>query len=205
MEGHERHGPSGTVVQMEEFGAGGGRIEPIGPRTLEVDRVDQVHDDFAGNHLGNDVLDATLCRGLDPLVDPHRRRRAREIEFGHLGVEGLSHGVQEVRMHREAQPGPYGVADRGLDGGIEADQEVEQGLVGGVDLFLSEAAEPEHVAHLVPGLPRRSVHGHPERHRRRERGKEDVGVGAVGLREQVEREPVARPDDLALRRAQGAR
>ena len=56
-------------------------------------------------------------------------------------------------MHREALPGPHGVPDRRLNGGIEGHEELEQGLAGGVDLFLGEAPEPEHVAHLAPSLP----------------------------------------------------
>ena len=157
-----------------------------------------------GNHVGNDVLDATACRVPDPPVDPLGRRSVREIEFRRLGAEGLPHGVQEVRVHRDAATGPHGVADRRLDGGIEADQELEQGLVGGVDFFLGEAPEPEHVAHLFPGLPVRPVHGHPERHGRRERRQEEIVAGSVGLREEVEREPIARPDDLDLPRGEGA-
>ena len=108
-------------------------------------------------------------------------------------------------MHGEASPSPHGVPDRGLDGGVEADEELQQGLVGGVDLFLGEAPEPEHVAHLVPGLARGAVHGHPERHGRRERRKEEVCLGTVGLGEEAEGEPVARPDDVDLRSAQGTR
>ena len=108
-------------------------------------------------------------------------------------------------MHRKALPSPHGVPDRDLHGGIESDEELEQGLVGGVDLFLGEAPDPQHVPHLAPGVSYGSVHRHPERHGRRERRKEETAVRAIGLCEEVEGKAVVRRDDLDLRLTQGAR
>ena len=59
---HERDRPGGSIFGVEGLGSGVVRIELEGPGGLEVDRVDQIHEDPRGNRGGNDLLDMTARR-----------------------------------------------------------------------------------------------------------------------------------------------
>ncbi len=88
----------GTVGKIEPIIFGQLLIELIGPGALEVDGVDQKHDDERIDGLLHDVLYLAVGVLLHPCIDDVCRLWSAEIHPGNLGVEVLGTKIQEFLL-----------------------------------------------------------------------------------------------------------
>jgi hypothetical protein len=203
---HERDVTLGAVRQLEGPRRGPVGIEPVGPASLEVDRVDQKRDRGRVDGRLDDLADAAAGSVVDPRVDRGCGRGAGEVEPGDGCVEVSTHPLQEVRRGGDARPVPQTVGDGELDRGVEAAQQVDHAAVRRVDRLQRQAAQLQCLPHRPLGLSGGAVVRHAEGHAHRQWRDEEVGTGLArghGL-EEFEREAVVRGDQVGLGGGEGS-
>ncbi len=189
---HERNGRSGAGEVGEGAVEGLVLVELARPGTLEVDGVEQEH-----HHVGRNVLDdgRDLALGLvaRPGVDGVLGGGVGEVGGGHLRIEVVGDGLDEVGLEGHGLLGPDGVGDVEFDAGVLGGQRVEQRLERGIDdIDAVRLVVAQSGLHAGKSGVASAVHGHGERDGDRSRRQQNalalVGGGSDFLLEQAQSE-----------------
>ena len=190
------------IVQREVGVTGQALVELMGPIALEVDRVDQEHDEIAGDGLLDDVRDLAIGGVVDPIVDPIGGAGVVEIQSGDFRIEVLPIDVEKrlLELHRVAVPDRVGELE--LHAWVEVEKEGDQVAIGLVDLSDRHVLQLEGLGHGRLRFTVGTVVGHAQGHRDAEWRDEQVHVwvSSVDLPEQLQGETIVDLDESEFRR-----
>ncbi len=176
---HERNRRGGAGEVGEGAVVGLRLVELARPGTLEVDRVEQEH-----HHVGRNVLDdgRNLALGLvaRPGVDGVLGGRVGEVGGGHLRIEVVGDGLDEVGLEGHGLLGPDGVGDVEFDAGVLGGEGGEQRLERGIDdIDALRRVVAQSGLHAGKSGVAGAVHRHGERDGDRS-GRQKNALGLVG-------------------------